>query len=390
MLKYIPIGFLLATASADAQDDKNKREGVSSIEISPQQEMLREETLINQFLPLIKEKAAKKEPLACFQLASFYHAQAPDDHTQEIVQLYTIAAEAKHMDSCYILGMAFYHEDWGLKRTDVRLVKYLTEAAARGNGEAVSYLALAYWHGFGGEKDINAAIKWLDKAVELDHAMGLCVYGTLLRSKKDIEADYPRAKQYFERAVAKECAYAMTQLGIMHQFGEGCEKNVTEAIRLYRQAITTEADQDQAMLNLGMLYFEGTEVAQDIEAAQYYLGLSADLGDRDAQRVMGTALVKGESLEKRTYAGLTYLAKAAAQGDERARSLLDVESDSLTVSADSGDKEAQRVLGICLMDGTIFEENTLLGLRYVWRAAEQGDELANQLLEEIEKISCLY
>jgi TPR repeat protein len=390
MLKYIPVGILLSIVSLQAQEEKNKVEGLSSIlsvEIAPQQEMLNEMTFIDQLLPILQERAAKEDPLACFHLASFYHKHDPQKYEEKIIQLYTTAAEAHHPDACYALGVAYYNEDWGLRRTDSRLVKYLTTAAESGNGEAISYLALAYWHGFERERDIHAAIKWLDKAVELDDALGLCIYGILLRSKKDIEVNYCRAQSYLERAATKGCAHAMTQLGMMHQFGEGVEKNIEEAIRLYRQAITTEADEDQALLNLGVLYLEGKEVAQDSEAAQYYLELSADLGDRDAQCILGRALIKGEILEKNWYKGLKYLWMAAEQGEEDAIVLLDAESETLIDLAKEGDKVAQRVLGIWLMENAIFEENVPLGGYWLQMAAEQGDELAGRILKKAIKRS---
>ncbi|AIK96680.1 tetratricopeptide repeat protein [Candidatus Odyssella acanthamoebae] len=394
MFKYASIGLLLATVLVKAQDDKNEigklASNMASMEIAPQQERGNEVALINQLLPLIKEKEAKEDPIACFQLASIYYERAPQAYAEEIVRLYIIAAEAKHIDSCYILGMAFYSEQLGLKKTDARLVKYLTVAANAGHSAAPSYLGLTYLHGVGVEKDVKAAIEWLDKAVEHNHVVGLCTYGVLLRAGEGIEPDYPRAKEYFERAVAKKYAYALTQLGVMHQFGEGCEKNIHEAVHLYYQAIATgghQDKQDQAFLNLGMLYLEGTEIEQNIDKAERYLITSADWGNRDAQRIIGMCLVEGQILKKRTYTGLTYLARAAAQGDEVASSLLGVEKNSLTLLARSGNKEAQRVLGICLMDDTIFEKDKEFGLGYIRMVAEQDDELAKLMLEEIQNLS---
>jgi TPR repeat protein len=394
MFKDALIGLLLTTVLVHAEEDRSEIKELSSprvsIESASPQEMLNETAHINQFLPLIKEKAAQEDPVACFQLASFYYQYDPQARAAEIVRLYTIAAEAQHIDSCYILGMAFYGEQLGLKKTDARLVKYLMMAAEGGNSEAVPYLALAYLHGFGVEKNIQTAIEWLNKAVEHDHVVGLCTYGVLLRAGEEIEPDYQRAKEYFERAVTKEYAYAMTQLGVMHQFGEIGEVNIPEAVRLYEQAIITggvQDRQDQALLNLGMLYLEGAEIEQNIDKAERYLTDAADWGNRDAQRIIGTCLVEGQILEKRTYSGLTYLARAVAQGDELASKLLDIEKNSLILLAHDGHKEAQRVLGICLMDDTIFKKDLKRGLGYIRMAAEQGNELAFSMLLKLQGLS---
>ncbi len=395
MFKYIPLGLLLTTLAVRAHEEGKAIEelssSIASIEISPQQRMMEE---IAQLLPALQEKSDKEEPLACFQLASFYYATAPQDYAAEIVLLYTIAAEAKHVDSCYILGKAFYSEQLGLKNTDPRLVEYLKIAADAGHTEAPSYLALAYLHGMGVNKDMNLTLKWLEKAVELDHVVGLCTYGLMLRlGDEGVNIDYPRAKKYFERAVAKKYAFAMTQLGIMHQLGEAGEVNIPEAVQLYYQAVATggnEDKQDQALCNLGVLYFEGKQIKQAIDKAERYLITSADWGNMDAQLILGTCLINGEILERKKYLGLTYLAKAAAQGDETAKSLLSIEKNLLTVSAREGDKEAQRILGVCLMDDKIFEKDMELGLQYVIMAAKQGDEQANFMWSQIKELPLPY
>ncbi|MBW8308262.1 MAG: sel1 repeat family protein [Candidatus Paracaedibacteraceae bacterium] len=392
MFKYVSIGLLLTTVAANAQDERNEinesSSSVASLDLSPQQEIRNE---MAQLLPSLQEKAAKEDPLACFQLASFYYATAPQDYAAEIVRLYTIAVNSKHIDSCYILGMAFYEEQLGLKQTDPRLIEYLTMAANAGHTEAPSYLGLAYLHGLGAPKDINVAIEWLEKAVKLDHVVGLCTYGVLLRTGDEgVETNYLRAKEYFEKATAKNYAYAMTQLGMMHHLGEGGDVNIPEAVRLYNQAVTagrSEDPQDQALCNLGVLYLEGKQIEQDIDKAQHYLTTAADWGNVDAQCILGACLAQGKILEKKRYRGLTYLAKAAAHGDEGAKLRLEVEKSLLTVEANEGDKEAQRVLGICLMDDKIFEKDMNLGLQYTIMAAQQGDELASLMLSKIKSLS---
>jgi uncharacterized protein len=70
------------------------------------------------------------------------------------------------------LAMAYHDGVGGLAKSDTEAVKWFTKAAQQGDLEGQYNLAIAYYHGFGVEKNLTQAVTWFKKAAEqgLDQA----------------------------------------------------------------------------------------------------------------------------------------------------------------------------------------------------------------------------
>ena len=70
------------------------------------------------------------------------------------------------------------------------------------------------------------------------------------------------------------------------------------------------------------MFVFGQYVEQDLEQAFKYLKEAAERGDLEAQRNMGIMLINGEGVDKNTQLGYQWIEKAANAGDKASRKIL--------------------------------------------------------------------
>lgn len=97
----------------------------------------------------------------------------------------------------------------------------------------------------------------------------------------------------------------------------------------------------------------------DKENALLALVMSANLGNAEAQHTVGMELIDGDDDDAKKE-GFNFLLKAAEQKHPR----------------------ANLVVGICYLKGQGVEKDSLMGLGYVGRAANLGDEDAIEMFKE--------
>ena len=126
---------------------------------------------------------------AAFQLATLLHYGdgLPKD-PKRAKQLYTIAAEAKHVESMYRLGLLFI------------------EATIRNN------------------QSTQIAIDWFEKAATFNHAPSMYQLGRLYDKGGTAAQSYEIAAGWYQRAADIGDPDAMFMLGIMYQDGRGVPK----------------------------------------------------------------------------------------------------------------------------------------------------------------------
>ncbi|CAF1239650.1 unnamed protein product [Didymodactylos carnosus] len=129
--------------------------------------------------------------------------------------------------------------DDNIKQDYELATRFYSKAAALGNAEGMYNLALLHRQGLGVQKDIQAAIKLLEKAAaqnpsmsdkllipnvgvaEAEHALGLH-YATGV----GVEMNHRKAAEWYQRASDHGSANAANNLGLMYGDGEGVEKDL--------------------------------------------------------------------------------------------------------------------------------------------------------------------
>ncbi len=111
------------------------------------------------------------------------------------------------------------------------------ELAALSNFTAMYYLGFMYGNGVAVNKNINKAIHFLQKAINIDDDPNLLFYLANCYSRRKIKKDLHKAFELFDRAAAKGCGKAMVELGFCYEKGRGVNKDWNKAIDQYRRAI---------------------------------------------------------------------------------------------------------------------------------------------------------
>ena len=179
------------------------------------------------------------------------------------------------------------HVESVLRRPDEQDAAYLRRilpVAERGDLEAQTSVAEAYFYGRGVETNRAEAVRWYTLAAEGGYAP------------------------------------AQASLGLCQFRGWGCRKNLDEAVRWYRQA----ADQGElsAMNNLAFCHLNGIGVERDEETGFHWALEAAHRGYAPAQTLVAECYLDGRGVEQDVERAERWLYRAARLGNKRAKMLL--------------------------------------------------------------------
>ena len=192
---------------------------------------------------------------------------------------------------------------------------YLKEAEA-GDEIAMIYLAECYYYGiWGAKEDGYKAYKWYSKAVKGEDLEGRanCGLGNCYYFGIGTEVDYEVAVKYYQKAVEMENPDAQLNLGHMYEFGDGVDRDYEKAILYYEKS--ANAGNVIAMYNLGSMYYEGIGVEQDYKKAMSYYEMAAFEADSFAMNTLGYMYETGQGTEVDYEVALTYYEEAASLGN---------------------------------------------------------------------------
>lgn len=131
--------------------------------------------------------------------------------------------------------------------------------------------------------------------------------------------DYARA--YWELMPAAQAGNAEAEylIGEMSASGHGMPRSYAVAARWY--ALAAKGGYEPAFMTLGLLYLYGagddgdpTAIAADPSQAAPYIRQAADSGDKNAQALMGELYLKGEGVPPDPLQAHQYIIEAAARG----------------------------------------------------------------------------
>lgn len=350
-------------------------------------------------------------PLA-LALAVFSPAAAsPEEKPLSEAELARLKADANYDNAAqYRLGMLYLRGDRGVARDRARAESLLKNAALQGNAEASYELGFLISTTPGADGD--QAMKWLRIAANKDMPKAQYALGDLY-----VHFGEPGlAVEWYGKAAAQGHVAAKRQLGTLLLLGQGVRKDEQRGLALVREA--AEKGDTDAQYKLCGAYQTGLGVAKDEKTALDWLKKAAAGGHPQAQFLLGDNLLYGgPTLAQNKAEAEKWLKLAAAQGHPKATKLLESlreeklreleELRALTIKAEHGNTEAQRMLGnryekdgddehatiwltkasekndadaqlslalLLIKKGAL--ENEAIAIRWLTKAANQGNKLA--------------
>lgn len=161
------------------------------------------------------------------------------DNLDEAYRWLKKAAEAGNYEACYYLAMLYYTDKIESSSPLYETEKWMNKAYAGGYGKAKEYIA-EIWDEIGLEYDktgqYKEALKWFEKAAELNYADAQNNVGIYYSIGKDVQIDYNKAFYYFSKAADQGYMHAQNNLGLCYERGRGVKKDLDKAELWYQKA----------------------------------------------------------------------------------------------------------------------------------------------------------
>ncbi len=187
-----------------------------------------------------------------------------------------------------------------------------SELADAGHGLSAHNLAVMFWRGTGGERDLTHALVLFQEAAEAETAPSLHALGVLHLFGVGVEADPAEAVRLFETASGLGHTASTYNLAIAHLQGLGGANDPETGVTLLEAA--AEADFARAQYDLGGLLYEGRFTLKDQAAARTWFERAAAQGDPFAMFNLGSMQLAGEGGPVEAEAGIAVISEAANAG----------------------------------------------------------------------------
>ena len=175
-------------------------------------------------------------------------------------------------------------------------------------------------------------------------------------------------------------------LGNLYFKGEGVDQSYAEALKWYRKA--AEQGLADSQCSLGRMYTKGIGVERDHLKAFEWLQKAADQENLEAQDLLGCLYFEGAGVEMNLVKAEKWYLKAAERGMAQAQAhlgLLYMEVEQKAKAFNWVKKAAEQGLanGQFLMAGFYVENDSPEAIRWLRKAAAQGDEDAIEMLRQM-------
>lgn len=269
------------------------------------------------------------------------------------------AAEAGCASAYHELSV-IYLGDYG--ETDYKKgLEYLFKALdlkkyADNNGEIERLIGLCYYYGAGTDQNINEAIEWFNKSVELHNTTALT---NLIDAYTAID-DYDKWLVCVEKLLANDDDRAYRLMYVAYYNGLGVQKDVPKAMEYLMKG--AESENPQAMAQLARHYLNGADIPMDLDKAIEWAEKSANAGNYEGYSLLGNIYTE-EPLQDFNKVYENFL-KASQIG--------------------SPDGESEYNLGICYMLGNGTDKDITEAMKWFDKAAQLG------YIEGLERIGDCY
>lgn len=227
--------------------------------------------------------------------------------------------------------------------------------------------------------NIVKAFELFRAEAEKGNVLALHDLGKMYRNGLSGEENIPKALQCFEKALqgfltleptAKRLRdYLQYRIGKMYALGYGTEQDYAKAIAWLEKSAA--AGNKFAQYSLGSLYYYGYGVSQSYEKAFEYYKLSADPDNAYACYETAKMLRDGIGIEKNTEQTEVYFQKAY-NGFQK-------------IADENPDDKILYRIGVMTFSGTGCNVDRELGIEYIKRSAELGNECAQAFLENMDR-----
>jgi TPR repeat protein len=219
--------------------------------------------------------------------------------------------EAGDAEAQLVLGLAYWG-GFGVEKNTATAFGWLRRAAEQGHPMAQSSLGVAYRDGAGTTQDSAEALRWMRKAAEQGYAQAHCNIGIAYYRGDGVPADPAEAVKWYRKAIDQGNACAQTWLGIAFAQGKGVSKDPKQAADWFRQG--AEQGDSKGQLNLALAYDTGFGVPVNHgEAARWYRA-AADQNDLAAMFNLAMSYHNGQGVPKSMDETENWLKKASDAG----------------------------------------------------------------------------
>jgi len=165
-------------------------------------------------------------------------------------------------------------------------IERVIKLANAGNPTALTILGLRAVDGTDGVTgNLPDAVKFLGQAAEKGQAVAQYRLGTLYERGQGIAADGAKAVHWYGLAAAQGNRKAMHNLAVAYASGIGGKKNMAEAARWFAKAASLGLSDSQ--FNLAVLYERGDGVPQSLVDAYKWYSIAGATGDAESKARMG-------------------------------------------------------------------------------------------------------
>lgn len=368
----------------------------------------------------------RKNELSLNTLAEFFRRNSIYEEEflcyKEIIRLRGVSLEYKaysyhQLGLCYKLGK-------GVEQSYSKAIQYFKRAMetgrTKGAKEAAFSLGEAYYYGLMGLKvSYKTAFPYLQKAADQNHAEALYLLGKIFQLGKGVEKSLEKAISYYKLSSDQDFWEANDALGDIYR---GLGKKVLEE-KYYKRALfllrksTEEKNHRYDWEALGRYYKRGLGTKSSPEDAFICFKRSAEMDYSYGQEELGKCYEEGFGTEQSNEKAIEWYTKAAMQGRVSAQynlaQLLDKLQNYeeafkhwLQLANQTEDiitrRNAEIFLGIYTSFGLGTEKSTKMGLEYIQKASEGGNDIATFILAlaykngsfglrpDLEQSKCLY
>ena len=155
--------------------------------------------------------------------------------------------------------------------TELKSIEWMIKSAEQGYSIAQNNLGTWYHNGTNGTvKDYDEAKKWYFKAIE-DHEYPTSYsnIGILYRDGLTFDKDIDMAIEYLEKSVELGCAHGNYNLGKIYHDGNQVPTDYEKAFKLFSKAV--ELDNSDSLYKLSIMYAKGQYVEKDPKKSFEYL-----------------------------------------------------------------------------------------------------------------------
>ena len=178
--------------------------------------------------------------------------------------------------------------------------------------------------GTGTQKDVGAAISYLERSAKLGNVYAQCLFGKLYLAVESpwnpVESPYVDPEKglfWLSKAADAGNDGAQYQLGKLYRDGLPVAKDMDRAVHLF--TLAAKQKNSFAAYALGKLYLAGTDIPKDIGSAVKWLTAAAEQDNSFAQYRLGKLYLQGEDLTKDVESAVRWLTASANQGNQYAQ-----------------------------------------------------------------------